>query len=332
MLGIDTLIQVNLNKLKDLSYSQLSTSGCKASSLETLQIETLDIQLSHMDMVMRDGAVTVNLTQGITQLLDYLTRQEVLDSQNADWAKEIDLAEPTCLNGGVNPLVVDPVTGQTTSSSDMDWKWQLFILCVASVTCLAGLLMAYHHWGKLTPSCLEDEDDQETLTLTLTPQPQTLWTRWGCSDTLLFHHDIPLWIRLAIPIAIISNIGLFIDSNIEPDAVSVMVAINTPSTIYDLGPVFNFGLGGTIKDMWEAEVYTLAVLIAFFSGAWPYIKLSSMLVAWLCPPGLLTVKSRENILIVLDALGKWSLVDFFVMVLMLCAFYLICLSYQVWRW
>lgn len=68
-------------------------------------------------------------------------------------------------------------------------------------------------------------------------------------------------------------------------------------------------------------MYPLAILIAFFSGAWPYIKLLSMLWSWVAPPAWLSIGSRETVLITLDALGKWSLVDFFVMVLMLCAFY-----------
>ena len=71
----------------------------------------------------------------------------------------------------------------------------------------------------------------------------------------------------------------------------------------------------------HSQVYALAVLIFFFSGMWPYIKLASMLVSWVLPPRLMPVPVRETVLVVLDALGKWSLIDFYVMVLMLCAFY-----------
>jgi small basic protein len=74
--------------------------------------------------------------------------------------------------------------------------------------------------------------------------------------------------------------------------------------------------------MWAAKVYFLAIIIAFFSGAWPYIKLFSMMFSWFAPLKVLSVERRETLLIVLDALGKWSLVDFFVMILFLCAFYL----------
>ena len=69
------------------------------------------------------------------------------------------------------------------------------------------------------------------------------------------------------------------------------------------------------------QVYPLAILIAFFSGAWPYIKLACMFVCWLSPTGLLSVKRRESILQFMDMMGKWSLIDFFVMTMFMCAFY-----------
>ena len=73
--------------------------------------------------------------------------------------------------------------------------------------------------------------------------------------------------------------------------------------------------------MWQAEVYTLAILIAFFSGAWPYIKLFCMGVCWVAPSGFISIQRRETVLKVMDALGKWSLIDFFVMIMFMCAFY-----------
>jgi hypothetical protein len=74
--------------------------------------------------------------------------------------------------------------------------------------------------------------------------------------------------------------------------------------------------------MWDAKVYFLAIVIAFFSGGWPFIKLGMMVVGFFAPPGLISLSSRETLLVVLDALGKWSLIDFFVMFLLICAFYI----------
>jgi uncharacterized paraquat-inducible protein A len=67
--------------------------------------------------------------------------------------------------------------------------------------------------------------------------------------------------------------------------------------------------------MWDAKVYALATLIAFFSGLWSYIKLVTMLLCWSIPPGLLSISYRQTSLVVLDVLGKWSLIDSFVMIL-----------------
>jgi len=148
-----------------------------------------------------------------------------------------------------------------------------------------------------------------------------LYHRWDCKSSLLFHAHIPLWIRVAVPLCVLGDVALFIQSNMDPRAVSVMVKIITDAKTIDVGSVFDFGLGSTVVDMWNAGVYPLAVLILFFSGAWPYVKLLSMLTAWLAPPKLLSIERRETVLTVLDVLGKWSLIDFFVMILMLCAFY-----------
>jgi uncharacterized paraquat-inducible protein A len=42
----------------------------------------------------------------------------------------------------------------------------------------------------------------------------------------------------------------------------------------------SFSLGNSIADMWNAGIYPLALLIAIFSGVWPYIKLVTMLACW----------------------------------------------------
>lgn len=159
-----------------------------------------------------------------------------------------------------------------------------------------------------------DDDDKESFF-------SAVWNKYDFKQALVFHHKIPLWIRILIPICILGDIALFIDSNSCSDAVSVMVKLTIGTKIIDPGSVFDFGLLSTVEDMWDAKVYALATLIAFFSGLWPYIKLVTMLLCWAIPPGLLSISYRQTSLVVLDVLGKWSLIDFFVMILMLCAFY-----------
>merc|ERR1712196_267607 len=72
--------------------------------------------------------------------------------------------------------------------------------------------------------------------------------------------------------------------------------------------------------MWQAKVYALSLLIAICSGGWPYLKLVLVMLAWCAPPRMLPLKHRGKLLEALDALGKWSLVDSFVLVMMMVAF------------
>ena len=82
-------------------------------------------------------------------------------------------------------------------------------------------------------------------------------------------------------------------------------------------PIFNFNLQSAIEKMWQGKAYALAILIAVLSGAWPYIKLVSMFVLWFIP---CRPSRRETILSVLEALGKWSLIDIYVFALMMAGF------------
>ena len=102
----------------------------------------------------------------------------------------------------------------------------------------------------------------------------------------------------------------------------------TPETLTP-PPVFSFTLANSVRDMWRAGVYPLAALIGVFSGGWPYLKLFLMLIAWVANPGAgprfgfdaARVETlRGDALSALDALGKWSLVDAFVMILFRAAF------------
>ena len=61
-------------------------------------------------------------------------------------------------------------------------------------------------------------------------------------------------------------------------------------------------------------------MIIGFSVIWPYLKTVCTLGAWLLPPRWLSLSSRGSMLLWLDALGKWSMLDIFVMVITLAAF------------
>lgn len=64
----------------------------------------------------------------------------------------------------------------------------------------------------------------------------------------------------------------------------------------------------------------MAILIAIFSGIWPYTKQITTFVLWFLPPTWLSSRRRGKILSWLDALGKYSFIDIFVLIVAMVAF------------
>lgn len=138
-------------------------------------------------------------------------------------------------------------------------------------------------------------------------------------DALLTSEYTSVWMRLILLISILGNIAIFIWSDVSIIA-NIVGTVTVRGTTKDLGTIFDFTLGATVHDMWEAKTYLLAILLALFSGAWPFIKLVTMLFALVLPSNVMSISLRDFILTWMDILGKWSLLDIFFMVILLVAF------------
>ena len=138
-------------------------------------------------------------------------------------------------------------------------------------------------------------------------------------SSLFLNPRVPIFFRIFIPFAILGTMALFISSNSSMGA-SVYMAFNLGRRI-QVPSLFDFGLVNSVHDMWVAGSWVLSVLIAVFSGIWPYLKLVLMLISFFLPTSILSHKRREKILIILDATGKYSILDSYVMIMMLVAFH-----------
>jgi len=147
-----------------------------------------------------------------------------------------------------------------------------------------------------------------------TPEPARGF--FGC---LALDPSIPSFFRYIIPLFIFLNIALFITSNTGIGA-SVFVRITLGTKVMWLPSLFDFTLASSVRDMWDSGVYPLSLLVAVFTGAWPYLKLLLLLFVWFMPLTYFEARKREIVVMVVDALGKWSLLDSYVMVLMLTSF------------
>ena len=158
---------------------------------------------------------------------------------------------------------------------------------------------------------LEDERHQCIL------EEQHQDTEIQVPKSLLGTNEIPEIIRYAIPVMIVGVIVLLFSSNVSIGA-SVDLSLTLGQNTIQLPGLFEFSLGNTVAELYKAGIYPLLFLVVVFSGIWPYAKLLLMLRAWLKTYG--NVHRREELLITLDALGKFSLVDTYVLVVMLVAF------------
>jgi len=136
---------------------------------------------------------------------------------------------------------------------------------------------------------------------------------------LFFHPAISPMLRHSVVFVVIANIATFAFSNSQVGA-AVTGQISTPASSVNVGSLFDFTLVQTAKDMWHARTYLLFFLVAGLSGAWPYTKLVLCLAVWLLPDAVMSPRTREKLVVWLDRLGKWSLIDAFVLVLMVVAF------------
>ena len=137
--------------------------------------------------------------------------------------------------------------------------------------------------------------------------------------SLFLNPRVPLFFRIFIPFAILFAIALFISSNSGIGA-QVYIVFNVGRRI-EAPSLFDFSLVNSVRDMWAAGSEVLSSLVAVFSGFWPYMKLVLMLISFFLPTSILSHKSREKILIVLDATGKFSILDSYVMMMMMVAFH-----------
>ena len=139
--------------------------------------------------------------------------------------------------------------------------------------------------------------------------------------TSLFSHPVtPPWLRYGVPLCIVSNVVMFATANFAANGVTVLLEISFAGDQSVAIPVVGFDLATSIDDMWNAGAVALAIIIALASGAWPYAKQVLLLFAWFAPPTVLSADRRGSFLETLDILNKWSLIDLFVLVLMMVSF------------
>lgn len=75
-----------------------------------------------------------------------------------------------------------------------------------------------------------------------------------------------------------------------------------------------YSLFTSIKGMWRSEHYVLAIVIFFFSIIFPFAKLLALMMVWYRS---MPAEKRDRVLHWLSLLGKWSMLDVFVIAVLI---------------
>lgn len=128
----------------------------------------------------------------------------------------------------------------------------------------------------------------------------------------------PFWIRWGILLFLVGTFILLLNADIGSGVTAEMVMVRETGEIIQNTEILNVSVLSSVGKLWNAESYPLAILIAVTSIGWPYIKLALATYAWVSP--YINPRRREFLIEVIDALGKWSFVDIFVLVEIMVAF------------
>ncbi|KAH3762011.1 Paraquat-inducible protein A [Pelomyxa schiedti] len=202
-----------------------------------------------------------------------------------------------------------------------------------AVVFAVGIFLAAEaiHWRKNRKAKEANANETTALVSDTTPvdnseggsgtpkKPQEVPKSNYTGSSLILHPHLHWIIRFGMFLAVCANFAIFICSG-STGGTEVYLSLNTGTRIIDSDPLMIFTLESSVTDMWEAGLWPIAIIVALFSGVWPRLKIILMGAAWVVPVYFLSTKRRELGIMALDALGKWSLVDSFMMIIMMVAF------------
>ena len=165
----------------------------------------------------------------------------------------------------------------------------------------------------------DNHDEIDDVMEVESPRPRKV--PFSSSTSLMYHSSIDKTLTFGFPVVLALTIILLLSSNLSIGAsVDLQVTNSDGQKLTPLINIYEFSLSSTLGEMLQAQVYMLMLLIWFCSGVWPFIKLVLMLFCWITSARRLPLIKREKVLYLLDSLQKFSLIDTYVLVIMMVAF------------
>jgi hypothetical protein len=262
------------------------------------------------------------------ELVPYATSAVTGPFEEDRWAATVADASRRCAglqaptsNGTAAPVATAAPTAESQASAQKRGSTYAFLGLFFATVGAAGLLTCGSSFGRRAATDSADAGGPEPLkrgassfgpaaAAGAADEPGSWTTEDARAAALAQHPLVPRAARLAIPPLLLANLALFVLGH-----VNVVMSTSAVGNVagYKVG-LDNFGQLSVIKtvgDLWTAKAYVLALLICALSVVWPYVKLALMALGWFLPARRLSFERRGAMLVALDQLGKWSLVELF---------------------
>lgn len=218
---------------------------------------------------------------------------------------------------GVNNFIYDLINSQTCQIVDdptineMDIKVTYISFSIA-----AGLGILFGTFVIIRSNKKTQNDNSNELS------KWQLFCRTDDKASLMLHPAIPLWTRMIVPLLIFLIFALNYSSNTGHGASIFIKLVINDTQVISLPELIHFNLIDSAVDLWKNGSYFLSFIIFVFSGIWPLVKLVLLFITWILPATIVKAHIRKRILNVLNELGKWSLLESYVIFVMAVAYHL----------
>lgn len=139
------------------------------------------------------------------------------------------------------------------------------------------------------------------------------------SECMFRSQHVPAIVRWFMPFVLTGTIGLFLAGHLSVAAKIILLG-NFAGQAFIVEDLNQFSMAQSTVLLWQGGGKGLAILILLVSGVWPYAKQLTTLALWFLPPTRVSISWRGTILLWLDFLAKWSMVDIFVIIIMIVSF------------
>jgi hypothetical protein len=283
-------------------------------------------RMSELTELLSDPASRAETTEVANTLLDYITQLMGGNFVQVQIDRFLHEASLKCPHSPEYDPNASPAEYKAFEAPEASYTTSYLILLggltVAGLIVTSGVVFAvqfivrkrHKKWvGQLPPYQVRRLASQQAQEL------RKEHTLNASTSSMFSSTDIPLVVRWLIPFVIFVNIGLFLSGHLSLGA-TVNIEAQVAGETFTLNNFFEFSIARSTIDIWNAGGRALAILILIFSGLWPYTKLLMTLILWFLSPTQLSVSRRGSILVWLDWLAKWSMIDIFVLVISIAAF------------